>query len=114
MRRFALIGLGVLTAGMAFSPVADAQAQERPLTFRVTPRSFLDPGNVVPPGSIGGSTVTMSYRQTFVDRPTAWWSARDLYGEGLLPDPAGGPGPWVGAANPFGPIGPNLPTGVPQ
>lgn len=101
MRRLTVLGLASLAALGAFSVAAEAQAQDRPLVFRVQPRSFLDPGNVVAPGSIGGSTVTMAYRQTFVDRPTSWWSSRDLYGEGVLPDPAGGPGPWVGAENPF-------------
>jgi hypothetical protein len=48
MRRFALLGLGMFATITAFSAVAEAQAQDRPLVLRVTPRSFLDPGTAAP------------------------------------------------------------------
>ena len=95
MRRFALLGLASLAA-LAIVPVADAQAQDRPLVLRVQPRSFLDPGPVVEPGSLN-RYVTAPMISSVANPP--WGYQRDRFGEGSLPDPIGGP--FVGARNPF-------------
>jgi|SRR3712207_4541808 len=96
MRRFALLGLASLAALTTVSVVADAQAQDRPLVLRVQPRSFLDPGPVVPVGSLN-RYVTAPMISSVANPP--WAFQRDRFGEGSLPDPIGGP--FVGARNPF-------------
>jgi hypothetical protein len=96
MRRFALLGLGTFAAITAFSAMAEAQAQDRPLVLRVTPRSFLDPGNAAPVGSLN-RYATQGQLSYMVSPP--WNNQRDRFGEGSLPDPIGGP--FVGARNPF-------------
>ncbi|MBB3021199.1 hypothetical protein FHR70_004290 [Microvirga lupini] len=95
MRRFALLGLASLAA-LATVPVADAQAQDRPLVLRVQPRSFLDPGPVAPVGSMN-RYVTAPMISAVANPP--WGYQRDRFGEGSLPDPIGGP--FIGASNPF-------------
>jgi hypothetical protein len=106
MRRSALIGLASLAAIAAFS-VADAQAQDRPLVFRVQPRSFLDPGPVAPVGSL--NRYATQGQLSYMTNPP-WNNQRDRFGEGVLPDPIGGP--FVGARNPFPPLdlNPNIET----
>jgi hypothetical protein len=99
MRRFALLGLGTLAAVTAFSAMAEAQAQDRPLVLRVTPRSFLDPGTAAPVGSLN-RYATQGQLSYMVSPP--WNNQRDRFGEGSLPDPIGGP--FVGARNPFADI----------
>jgi hypothetical protein len=96
MRRFALLGLGVLAAATALPVVTEAQAQDRPLVLRVSPRSFLDPGPVVPVGSL--NRYATQPMVSYVANPP-WGHRRDQFGEGVLPDPIGGP--FVGARNPF-------------
>jgi hypothetical protein len=96
MRRFALLGLSTLAAVTAFSALAEAQAQDRPLVLRVTPRSFLDPGTAAPVGSLN-RYATQGQLSYMVSPP--WNNQRDRFGEGVLPDPIGGP--FVGARNPF-------------
>lgn len=99
MRRFALLGLGILAAVTGFSVMAEAQAQERPLVLRVQPRSFLDPGPVAPVGSL--NRYATSGQLSYMNSPP-WNNQRDRFGEGVLPDPIGGP--FVGARNPFSDI----------
>jgi hypothetical protein len=96
MRRFALIGLATLAAATAFSVAQEAQAQDRPLVLRVTPRSFLDPGNAAPVGSL--NRYATQGQLSYLTSPP-WGHHRDQFGEGALPDPIGGP--FVGARNPF-------------
>ncbi|SCY17595.1 hypothetical protein [Microvirga guangxiensis] len=96
MRRFTLIGFGMLAALGAVSVAAEAQAQDRPLVFRVQPRSFLDPGPVAPVGSL--NRYATQGQLSYVANPP-WGFQRDRFGEGTLPDPIGGP--FVGARNPF-------------
>jgi hypothetical protein len=92
---FRSLGLvSVAFAGMAFSVVA--QAQDRPLVLRVTPRSFLDPGPVAPVGSL--NRYATQGQLSYIANPP-WNHQRDRFGEGTLPDPIGGP--FVGARNPF-------------
>ena len=109
-----LISLGFLALSAVatvtvFAESADAQTrrrttvirEERPLLLRVRPRSFLEPGPVVPVGSLerqrSGYWQTVSY---LVSPP--WGHRRDQFGEGTLPDPIHGP--FIGARNPFGPV----------
>ncbi|MCG7394607.1 hypothetical protein MHY87_17010 [Microvirga sp. ACRRW] len=100
MRRFTMIGLGVLAALGAFSVAAEAQAQDRPLTFRVQPRSFLDPGNVVEPGSINPGYTGYGQAQSYLSSPPYMQNNERFNGGGNLPDPITN-GPFVGARNPF-------------
>lgn len=96
MRRLTLVGMGMLAALGAFSVAAEAQAQDRPLVFRVQPRSFLDAGRVAPVGSL--NRYATQGQLSYLTNPP-WGSQRDRFGEGVLPDPIGGP--FVGARNPF-------------
>ncbi len=103
MRRFAFVGLASLASVAAFGVVAEAQAQDRPLTFRVQPRSFLDPGNVVAPGSLNRGVSGYGQMQSYLASPP-YASNGERFGVGLLPDPITN-GPFVGARNPFPPFG---------
>lgn len=96
MRRHTLLGLGLIAALGAVSMTAEAQAQDRPLTFRVQPRSFLDPGTAVPVGSL--NRYATQGQLSYMTNPP-WNNQRERFGEGVLPDPIGGP--FVGARNPF-------------
>jgi hypothetical protein len=96
MRRFTLLGLASLATLAAASVAAEAQAQDRPLVFRVQPRSFLDPGNSAPVGSL--NRYATQGQLSYLTNPP-WGHQRDRFGEGVLPDPIGGP--FVGARNPF-------------
>jgi hypothetical protein len=96
MRRFAAYTLVSLTALSAFGGAADAQ--DRPLVLRVQPRSFLDPGNVAPVGSM--NRYVTSGQMSIVSNPP--WNNNERFGGAVLPDPIGGP--FVGARNPFPPF----------
>ncbi|HZH11065.1 MAG TPA: hypothetical protein VEZ24_11925 [Microvirga sp.] len=96
MRRLTVIGLASLAALGTFSVTAEAQVQDRPLTFRVQPRSFLDAGRVAPVGSL--NRYATQGQLSYMTNPP-WGHQRDRFGEGVLPDPIGGP--FVGARNPF-------------
>jgi hypothetical protein len=100
MRRFAVIGLASLAAASAFSVAAEAQTtRDRPLVLRVQPRSFLDPGTAAPVGSL--NRYATQPQLSYMTNPP-WSNHRDQFGEGVLPDPIGGP--FVGARNPFADI----------
>ncbi|MCC2652101.1 MAG: hypothetical protein K0R61_632 [Microvirga sp.] len=100
MRRIALLGLASLAALTTIAVITDAQAQDRPLVLRVQPRSFLDPGPVVPVGSMN-RYVTAPMISAIANPPYGF--QKDRFGEGTLPDPIGGP--FIGARNPFPPFG---------
>jgi len=85
-------------------PSTEAQTRCRcgdVLILTVRPRSWLNPGNVIPvgaqvnPASPLGQTIS-----TMVLPP--WQNMRDRFGESVLPDPIGGP--FIGARNPIGPV----------
>ncbi len=107
MRRFALVGLVSLASITAFSVVAEAQTRDRPLTFRVQPRSFLDPGTMVAPNSINPGASGYGQTQAYLLSPP-YASNGERFGMGTLPDPITN-GPFVGSRNPFGPIQLNPP-----
>jgi hypothetical protein len=98
MRRFALLGLASLTV-LATVSVADAQTRDRPLVLRVQPRSFLDPGPVVPVGSINPGYTGYGQTQSYLLSPD-YAPNRDRFGLNSLPDPITN-GPFVGSRNPF-------------
>ena len=105
MRRFVTLGLVSLAAAAVLATGADAQSRQeagRPLQFRVTPRSFLDPGNVVAPNSISPGTTGYGQTQMYLLSPP-YAQNREAFGQGVLPDPITN-GPFVGARNPFGPL----------
>ncbi len=115
MLRLVTLGLVSLTAFAAFAP-AEAQnrrravvIEEAPLQLRVRPRSFLEPGNVVPVGSIDRQRSGEWQTRSYVASPP-WNNQRDRFGEGVLPDAIHGP--FIGARNPFGPVDYVAPPGL--
>ena len=98
MRRIALLGLASLAA-LATVPVADVQAQDRPLVLRVQPRSFLDPGPAVPVGSLNRGISGYGQAQSYLLSPP-YAPNGERFGVGILPDPITN-GPFVGSRNPF-------------
>jgi hypothetical protein len=110
MRRFALLGLVSLAALMTISGVAEAQTRNRPLVLRVQPRSFLDPGPVVPVGSINPGYTGYGQAQSYLLSPP-YAPAGAGFGVATLPDPITN-GPFVGSRNPFGPVDFVAPRGL--
>jgi hypothetical protein len=100
-----LIGLIALAAFSAAGPAAEAQTRRQsggePLILNVRPRSFLDAGNVVQPGSLDRTTSGFAQTRSYLASPP-WQNMSDRFGEGTLPDPISGP--FIGARNPFGPF----------
>ena len=110
MRRIALLGLASLAALTTFSVAAEAQTRNRPLVLRVQPRSFLDPGPVVPVGSINPGYTGYGQAQSYLLSPP-YAPNGERFGVGALPDPITN-GPFVGANNPFNPIDYVAPPGL--
>ncbi len=103
MRRIA--ALAALSVA-AFAAAAPAEAQVRrvrgePLVIRVQPRSFLDAGRVVQPGSLNRVTSGYAQTQSYLNMPPYAGQRERLAHTGILPDPVTN-GPFVGARNPFG------------
>lgn len=103
-----LAGLASFGAGLvAAAPPAEAQATYRfqehrgQLVLTVRPRSWLDAGNVVRPGSLD-NPATSPHMQTasYLNLPPYISQVRDRGGFVNLPDPIQN-GPFVGARNPF-------------
>ena len=91
MRRSILLTLAACAAAMLAAPVAEARDHRKGLTVRVPARNFLDPGRVVPVGSLSG----YARGPHFLASPV-WSSMGSRFGEGTLPDRIGS------GANPFG------------
>jgi hypothetical protein len=108
MRRFVALSFLSLAALATTVPMAEAQTRRsvavvetvgQPVVLRVRPRSFLDAGNVVAPGTT--NRYATQDIVSYVNSPP-YAHRGELYGAGILPDPIGGP--FVGARNPFGPV----------
>ena len=88
--------------GAVFS--ADAQSRrpaERPLVLRVAqPRSYLDPGTVVPVGSLDRTTSGYAQTQSYLLSPPYKRRTGSALSLGVLPDPITN-GPFVGSRNPL-------------
>jgi hypothetical protein len=117
MPRLVTLGFVSLTALTAIASTADAQTRRRvvvqepaPLLLRVRPRSFLEPGNVVPVGSLDRTTSGYAQTQSYLLSPP-YAQQGERFGVGILPDPITN-GPFVGARNPFGPIDFVAPPGL--
>ncbi|MDJ1159704.1 hypothetical protein QNA08_15880 [Chelatococcus sp. SYSU_G07232] len=90
-RAAALIASALVVTGLAASEAAAQPRQPRQIT--VTPRSYLDPGKVVPAGSLS-NYVHMG--QTFAS--PVYSNVAERFGEASLPPRIGG------GRNPFGPV----------
>jgi hypothetical protein len=111
-RATGLMAIGLV--GLLTIPVGvDAQTGRRqggPLVVRVPPRSFLNPGTVVPVGSLNRTTSGYAQTQSYLLSPP-YAPNRERFGLGVLPDPITN-GPFVGARNPFSPIDYVAPPGL--
>jgi hypothetical protein len=120
MRYTSVMVLIAAGAALIIPQAADAQNRQRqtrqglgqggPLVLRVTPRSFLDPGPVVPVGSIDPGISGYGQTQAYLLSPP-YASNRERFGQGVLPDPITN-GPFVGSRNPFGPVDYVAPRGL--
>lgn len=104
MRRFTTLCLLSLAVATAVPSLAEAQTrrvqqQSGPLVIQVRPRSYLEPGNVVPVGSLDRTTSGTAQAKSYLNMPP-WQNQRERFGEGSLPDPVLN-GPFVGARTPF-------------
>jgi hypothetical protein len=120
MRYPSIIIMTAAVASLAIPQDAEAQSRQRqarqalgqggPLVLRVTPRSFLDPGPVVPVGSINPGYTGYGQAQSYLLSPPYAPNGAG-FGVATLPDPITN-GPFVGARNPFGPIDYVAPRGL--
>ncbi len=78
-----------------------AAAQAEPLRLNIKPRSWLDAGNAVQPGSSVNPASALGQQISYIRNPP-YVNMRDRFGEGTLPDPF--EGPFIGAQNPLGPV----------
>jgi hypothetical protein len=103
MRRFLALSFLSLAAMAAAVPPAEAQNSRRgdALILNVRPRSWLNPGNVIPVGAQVNPASPLGQTISYMVLPP-WQNMRDRFGEGVLPDPIGGP--FIGARNPIGPV----------
>jgi hypothetical protein len=116
MRSPSFIVATTTAAFVVISLQAEAQTRLRrgeqgsPPVLRVAPRSFLDPGTVVPVGSFNRSVTGYGQTQSYLLSPP-YAHNRERFGAGVLPDPITN-GPFVGARNPFGPVDYVAPPGL--
>jgi hypothetical protein len=103
MRRFLTLSFLSLAALAAAVPSVEAQDRRRGdvLILNVRPRNWLNPGNVVEPGASVNPASAYGQYVSYLNLPP-WQNMRDRFGEGVLPDPIGGP--FIGARNPIGPV----------
>ena len=120
MRYTSIIVMTAAIASLTIPQGAEAQSRQRqarqalgqggPLVLRVTPRSFLDPGPVVPVGSINPGYTGYGQTQSYLLSPP-YAPNGERFGVGVLPDPITN-GPFVGSRNPFGPVDFVAPPGL--
>jgi len=117
MRRFITFSLLALAAALTAAPPAEAQQRRRVIIqddgvpiIRVRPRSFLDPGNVVEPGSLDRTTSGVAQVQSYLLFPP-YGNQAGRFGGDVLPDPVTN-GPYVGSRSPFDPVDFNGPINV--
>src|SRR5215216_65706 len=106
MRRraaFAALSLAALSAVPAEAQSRTLRRNGEVLILNVRPRSYLDPGNVVPVGSMNYPTSGYGQTVSYLNLPP-YLGMREHFGASVLPDPVTN-GPFIGARNPFGPIG---------
>ena len=102
MRRFLTVSLLSLAAVAAAAPSVEAQDRRgKVLIVNVRPRSWLNPGNVIPQGAQVNPASPFGQTVAYLNLPP-WQNMRDRFGDSVLPDPIGGP--FIGARNPIGPI----------
>jgi hypothetical protein len=116
----ALVAMAAV-ASLVIPVDAEAQTRKRqarqtlgqggPLVLRVAPRSFLDPGNVVPVGSINPGYSGYGQAQSYLLSPPYAQNNERFSGGGVLPDPITN-GPFVGSRNPIGPVDFVAPPGL--
>ena len=102
MRRLLAVLALTVAALSAAAPVAEAQTRREGLSITVRPRSFLDAGNVVQPGSLSSPASGFGQTRSYLLFPP-YGNLNSRYGGDLLPDPVTN-GPFPGSRNPFGPI----------
>ena len=102
MRRFLTVSLLSLAAVAASAPSVEAKDRRgKVLIVNVRPRSWLNPGNVIPQGAQVNPASPFGQTVAYLNLPP-WQNMRDRFGDSVLPDPIGGP--FIGARNPIGPI----------
>jgi hypothetical protein len=104
MRRTGLFAASLL-AVLAIGTAAEAQQSYHvngPLQLNVRPRSWLELGNTVSPGSSVNPASAYGQAVSYLANPP-YNNMRDRFGAGTLPDPITN-GPFVGAQNPFGAV----------
>ena len=114
MRLLTALSLISLAALTAVPSIAEAQTRRQvrtdgALILNVRPRSFLDPGTVVPVGSVNRTTSGFDQARSYLVSPP-WASQGIRFGEAVLADPV--TGPFVGSRNPFGPVDFVAPAGL--
>ena len=103
MRRLVAIAALSVAALAAAAPAAEAQVRRvrgDPLVVNVRPRSYLDAGNVVQPGSLNRSTSGYGQTVSYLNMPPPAGMREALWHNGILPDRVHGP--FVGSRNPIG------------
>lgn len=106
--------LGLLAAAAALPAASAAQAQSGPtyqfhesrgqLILTVRPKSWLDAGRVVQPGSLDNPATSPRYQlASYYNLPPNMFNRERFFGTGILPDPIQN-GPFVGARTPFDPV----------
>lgn len=88
-KRLAAIITIALAGSTAVAAVAEAQNRRGPLRITVQKRSYLDPGNVVPVGSLNRYATQQAYASP------VYYSMGERFGEGTLPGRIGA------GSNPF-------------
>lgn len=103
MRRTVAVAALTVAAFAAAAPAAEAQVRRvrgEPLVVNVRPRSYLDAGNVVQPGSLNRTTSGYAQTVSYLNLPPAAGQRETLWHNGILPDRVHGP--FVGSRNAFG------------